>query len=100
MLHGEHPDTELQGGARPVIRDVRLIGWHQVRDVAHGEHFARLGIEDHRGIDATVDARDHQYLGALSGIGERLEYRTLLGPALLAEAPVASQKRTHLSIAP
>src|SRR6185437_5918 len=100
MGHLQDPDTELQSCARSVIGDVGLVGWNQVRDIAHGEHFARLSIEDHRRVDAAVDARDHQNLGALSGIGQGLEYRTLFGPTLLAKAPVASQEWTHLSIAP
>ncbi len=93
--HSQHPHPKFQSRAGAVVSDVGSVRRDQVGDVANCKHLPRWRIEDHRRVDATIDAGDHQRFGALPGIRERLKNGALLGPALLAEAPVACQKRTH-----
>ena len=83
MLDAQVEHGELDRRADAVELAARLVGRHQVGDVADDEQLARHGAEDRFGVDAAVAARDDHRLGRLPVGGQLL---VLLG--LGQEVPV------------
>ncbi len=63
-------DGEFDAGRGAVLAAVRLVGRHEIGDVAEHEELARAGIEDHLGCRATVAAGDDHRGWLLAGAGK------------------------------
>jgi len=61
---------ELDCGGRAVIFAVRIIGRHEIGDVAHDEQLARRGVEDGLRRRTAVAAADDHGARPLPGLGQ------------------------------
>jgi len=69
----ENLHRKLQGGRHAVDQSARVVGRHQVGDVAHDEDFAGVAVENHFRRDARVTAADEHDVRPLAGCSKTLE---------------------------
>ena len=89
VLDAQVEHGELDGRADAVELAARLVGRHQVGDVADDEQLARHGAEDRFRIDAAVAAGDDHRLGALPVGGQLLVFLGLRQEVPVMEAAEA-----------
>ena len=80
---------KLQGGRDAVDQSARVVGRHQVGDVAHDEDFAGVAVENHFRRDARVTAADEHDVRPLAGCSKTLETAALQRQPGLDEGPIA-----------
>ena len=85
----ENLHRKLQGGRDTVGQSARVVGRHQVGDVAHDEDFARVAVENHFRRDARVTAADEHDVRPLAGCSKTLETAALQRQPGLDEGPIA-----------
>jgi len=81
-------DAEFQRRRGAVIVAVRLIGRHQVGDVAHDEELTRPGIEDGFRRRPRIAATNHHHARLLAGLGELGVALPLIGQPAGGKRPV------------
>ena len=74
---------------------VGLVGRDEVGDVPDEEHLARDGVEDARGVDAAVAARDDGIARVLRPTGQALEARAVGFEIIGAKAFEALDESFH-----
>ena len=86
LRHLEREHGKLDGRAGAVIFALRLVGRHEIGDIAQDEQRARLGIEDRGDIDAGVATGDHHGRRRLAELGELKVAAAVLRMHVAAEA--------------
>ena len=93
MGHLERGHGIFDRGAGAVIFALRLVGRHEIGDVAHDEQRARFGIEDRRHVDARIAAGDHHRHRRLAELGQLQIAAAVLGVHVAAEAEMTFDQR-------
>ena len=89
-LHGE-----LQSGRGTLVSTVRLIGRHQVGDIADDEELTWQRIENRFGRRPGIAAGDDHDLGRLPVLRERAVTSLLPGIAVILERAIAIQEESR-----
>jgi len=95
FLDFQHLHREFERGRDAVAAGRGFERGDHRGDIAHDEHFARVGVEHLGGVDAAVGTGDHHHLRrlAVAQFAPALEFRR---PVLLAKAAIAVDQVVEL----